>query len=171
MQRLPDWGKADKPSCPPSCFAVTSWSIWDQFCEIRPVAEHLPDCCQQLHWGTVNPPRRSATLVSMSGHPATAQTPMDETFATINPQAVAAGSIAQTHRATLVDGREVAVKCSALELMPLLPRISPWSGVWRIVARTELGQNEITLCGGICHGAKSWTDFARSQFHRPATAI
>lgn len=36
--------------------------------------------------------------------------PLEETFTIIHPQAVAAGSIAQTHRAMLVDGREVALK-------------------------------------------------------------
>ncbi|EKQ69205.1 putative unusual protein kinase [Leptolyngbyaceae cyanobacterium JSC-12] len=36
--------------------------------------------------------------------------PIEDVFATINPQPVAAGSIAQTHRATLKDGREVALK-------------------------------------------------------------
>lgn len=36
--------------------------------------------------------------------------PLEEVFTTINPQPVAAGSIAQTHRATLKDGREAALK-------------------------------------------------------------
>ncbi len=36
--------------------------------------------------------------------------PLEEAFTTINHQPVAAGSIAQTHRATLADGREVALK-------------------------------------------------------------
>ena len=36
--------------------------------------------------------------------------PLDQVFRTINPQPVAAGSIAQTHRATLQDGREAALK-------------------------------------------------------------
>lgn len=38
------------------------------------------------------------------------RTPLEEAFKIINPQPVAAGSIAQTHRATLADGREVALK-------------------------------------------------------------
>jgi len=36
--------------------------------------------------------------------------PFEEVFESINPQPVAAGSIAQTHRATLKDGREAALK-------------------------------------------------------------
>ena len=38
------------------------------------------------------------------------QEPLEKVFAKINFEAVAAGSIAQTHRATLADGREVALK-------------------------------------------------------------
>ncbi|MBD2312972.1 AarF/ABC1/UbiB kinase family protein [Desertifilum sp. FACHB-1129] len=36
--------------------------------------------------------------------------PLEEIFAELNPQPVAAGSIAQTHKATLADGRKVAIK-------------------------------------------------------------
>ena len=36
--------------------------------------------------------------------------PLEQAFATIDPRPVAAGSIAQTHRGTLLDGREVALK-------------------------------------------------------------
>jgi ubiquinone biosynthesis protein len=38
------------------------------------------------------------------------QRPLDDVFVTVNPEPVAAGSIAQTHRATLKNGREVALK-------------------------------------------------------------
>jgi predicted unusual protein kinase regulating ubiquinone biosynthesis (AarF/ABC1/UbiB family) len=40
--------------------------------------------------------------------------PLTDTFAVIDPIPVAAGSIAQTHRATLRDGREVALKVHRL---------------------------------------------------------
>lgn len=36
--------------------------------------------------------------------------PIEDIFFSINPQAIAAGSIAQTHKATLKDGREIALK-------------------------------------------------------------
>ena len=38
------------------------------------------------------------------------QANISEVFTTIDPQPIAAGSIAQIHRATLMDGREVALK-------------------------------------------------------------
>ena len=70
------------------------------------------------------------------------QRPMDEIFATINPQAVAAGSIAQTHRATLVDGREVALKVQRPGIDTTVGQdIALIRGVAALVARTEFGQS------------------------------
>ena len=67
---------------------------------------------------------------------------MEEIFATINPQAVAAGSIAQTHRATLVDGREVALKVQRPGIdTTVVQDIALIRGVAALVARTEFGQS------------------------------
>ena len=67
--------------------------------------------------------------------------PLQETFSTINTQAVAAGSIAQTHRATLVDGREVALKVQRPGIDITVPQdIALIRGVADLVARTEFGQ-------------------------------
>ena len=68
--------------------------------------------------------------------------PMAETFAKINPQPVAAGSIAQTHRATLLDGREVALKVQRPGIdITVAQDIALIRGVADLVARTEFGQN------------------------------
>lgn len=67
---------------------------------------------------------------------------LDETFSAINPIPVAAGSIAQTHRATLVDGREVAVKVQRPGIDATVAQdISLIRGVADLVARTEFGQS------------------------------
>lgn len=67
---------------------------------------------------------------------------IDETFAKINSQPVAAGSIAQTHRATLVDGREVALKVQRPGIDAIVAQdIALIRGVADLVARTEFGQN------------------------------
>lgn len=68
--------------------------------------------------------------------------PLDETFAAIDPVPVAAGSIAQTHHATLVDGREVAVKVQRPGIDATVAQdISLIRGVADLVARTEFGQS------------------------------
>ncbi len=67
--------------------------------------------------------------------------PLEETFATVNVIPVAAGSIAQTHRATLADGREVALKVQRPGIDATVPQdISLIRGVADLVARTEFGQ-------------------------------
>jgi ubiquinone biosynthesis protein len=67
--------------------------------------------------------------------------PLMDVFAVINPMPVAAGSIAQTHKATLIDGREVALKVQrpGLELV-VEQDISLIRLVANLVAQTEFGQ-------------------------------
>ncbi|NJR51876.1 MAG: AarF/ABC1/UbiB kinase family protein [Leptolyngbyaceae cyanobacterium CSU_1_3] len=69
------------------------------------------------------------------------RSPLEETFAAINYQPVAAGSIAQTHRATLKDGREVALKVQRPGLEVVIEQdIALIRLVARLVAQTDFGQ-------------------------------
>ncbi|BAZ66306.1 MAG: AarF/ABC1/UbiB kinase family protein [Pelatocladus maniniholoensis HA4357-MV3] len=68
--------------------------------------------------------------------------PLEETFISINPIAVAAGSIAQTHQAILKDGREVALKVQRPGIDITVARdIALIQGIADLVARTEFGQS------------------------------
>ncbi|BAZ28452.1 hypothetical protein NIES4074_08850 [Cylindrospermum sp. NIES-4074] len=68
--------------------------------------------------------------------------PLEETFRTVNHIPVAAGSIAQTHRATLVDGREVALKVQRPGIdVTIAQDIALIQGIADLVARTEFGHN------------------------------
>lgn len=67
--------------------------------------------------------------------------PLGEIFTTVNHVPVAAGSIAQTHRATLVDGREVALKVQRPGIdLTVTQDIALIQGIADLVARTEFGQ-------------------------------
>ncbi|MCL1466256.1 ABC1 kinase family protein [Argonema galeatum] len=67
--------------------------------------------------------------------------PLEEIFASINPRPVAAGSIAQTHKATLADGREVALKVQRPGIDIIVDQdISLIRGVADLAARTDFGQ-------------------------------
>lgn len=67
--------------------------------------------------------------------------PLEETFAAIQFQPVAAGSIAQTHRATLRDGREVALKIQRPGLSAVIEQdITLIRFIARLVAQTDFGQ-------------------------------
>lgn len=68
--------------------------------------------------------------------------PLETVFATINPIPVAAGSIAQTHRATLQDGREVALKVQRPDLGVVIEQdIALIQLVAGLVAQTEFGKS------------------------------
>ncbi|MBE9190380.1 AarF/ABC1/UbiB kinase family protein [Gloeocapsopsis crepidinum LEGE 06123] len=66
---------------------------------------------------------------------------LESTFTTIDPRPVAAGSIAQTHKAILIDGREVAIKVQRPGIDAIVAQdISLIRGVADLVSRTEFGQ-------------------------------
>lgn len=68
--------------------------------------------------------------------------PLEETFAKIDPRAVAAGSIAQTHRATLKNGQEVALKVQRPGIDKVVPQdIAIIKGLADLVSRTDFGQD------------------------------
>jgi predicted unusual protein kinase regulating ubiquinone biosynthesis (AarF/ABC1/UbiB family) len=68
--------------------------------------------------------------------------PLEETFAAINPQAVAAGSIAQTHRATLKNGQEVALKVQRPGIDLIVAQdIALIGSLAELASRTNLGQD------------------------------
>ncbi|HEY9667995.1 MAG TPA: AarF/ABC1/UbiB kinase family protein [Coleofasciculaceae cyanobacterium] len=69
------------------------------------------------------------------------QQPIEAIFAIIHHQPVAAGSIAQTHRATLLDGREVAVKIQRPGIDRVVEQdIRLLRGLARLVNRTQVGR-------------------------------
>jgi ubiquinone biosynthesis protein len=67
--------------------------------------------------------------------------PLEDTFAKINPQAVAAGSIAQTHRATLKNGLEVALKVQRPGIdITIEQDIAVFTSLAELVRFTEFGE-------------------------------
>lgn len=66
---------------------------------------------------------------------------LEDTFSTINPQPVAAGSIAQTHRATMKDGREVALKVQRPGLAAIIEQdIKLIRLLASLVVQTDIGK-------------------------------
>lgn len=115
MRRLLTGGKADEPQCPTP--AVLKNILVDlgpvyiklgqllstrpDFLNIKYIEElsTLQDEVPPVDWFEVELVIRQQLQANIS-----------EVFTTIAPQPIAAGSIAQIHRATLMDGREVALK-------------------------------------------------------------
>ena len=90
--------------------------------------------------------------------------PLEETFAKINSQAVAAGSIAQTHRATLKDGREVALKVQRPGIDVTIEQdIAVLRGLAELVALTDFGQqyDAIALAEEFATALRAELDFTQ----------
>ncbi|EAW38297.1 AarF/ABC1/UbiB kinase family protein [Lyngbya sp. PCC 8106] len=70
------------------------------------------------------------------------QQPVEDVFAEINTQAVAAGSIAQTYRATLYSGQEVALKVQRPGIDRIIEKdIGILKGLGELVALTDFGED------------------------------
>ncbi len=68
--------------------------------------------------------------------------PLEEVFAAVNPQAVAAGSIAQTHRATLKNGQDVALKVQRPGIEFIVAQdIALIRSLAELVSRTAFGED------------------------------
>jgi ubiquinone biosynthesis protein len=68
--------------------------------------------------------------------------PFEEIFARVEPIAIAAGSIGQVHRATLNDGREVALKVQRPGIEPVVARdIALIKSLAELVSITEFGKD------------------------------
>lgn len=68
--------------------------------------------------------------------------PLEEVFARVNPNAIAAGSMAQVHRAQLKDGRDVALKVQRPGIESIVARdIALIKGLAELVSITEFGKD------------------------------
>ncbi|HEY9644840.1 MAG TPA: AarF/ABC1/UbiB kinase family protein [Chroococcidiopsis sp.] len=90
--------------------------------------------------------------------------PLNELFTTINPQPVAAGSIAQIHRATLTTGQEVALKVQRPGLESVVEQdIKLIQLVAGLVAQTDFGQyyDTVALADEFAQSLRAELDFTQ----------
>lgn len=88
--------------------------------------------------------------------------PIEEIFSSINYKPVAAGSIAQTHRAVLKDGRAVALKVQRPGLTSVVDQdIALIRLIARLVAQTEFGQyyDIVSIAEEFAEALKNELDF------------
>lgn len=88
--------------------------------------------------------------------------PLDRVFININPEPIAAGSIAQIHRGILIDGREVAIKVQRPGIEPIVDRdIALFKAIAELVSLTDFGQNYdiIALAEEFTNAVKAELDF------------
>lgn len=88
--------------------------------------------------------------------------PLEEIFMTFNTTPVAAGSIAQTYRATLADGREVAVKVQRPGIEDVVEQdIALLTGLAELVSITDIGESYdlVTLAEEFAGALRAELDF------------
>jgi ubiquinone biosynthesis protein len=92
------------------------------------------------------------------------QQPLEKVFAQVQPIAIAAGSIAQVHRATLVNGQEVALKVQRPGIEDVVEQdIQLIQFLAGLASKTELGQEYAiqTLAIEFCDALKDELNFKR----------
>jgi predicted unusual protein kinase regulating ubiquinone biosynthesis (AarF/ABC1/UbiB family) len=147
MRRLLTGGKADEPQLPtPAVLKNILVDLGPVYVKLGQLLSTRPDLLSAAYIEELStlqnevPPVPWAEIEIVIRQQL--KRPLEETFKHINNVPVAAGSIAQTHRATLIDGREVALKVQRPGIdITIVQDIALIQGIADLVARTDFGQN------------------------------
>ncbi|MUG95939.1 AarF/ABC1/UbiB kinase family protein [Scytonema sp. UIC 10036] len=146
MRRLITLGKADEPQLPtPAVLKNILVDLGPVYVKLGQLMSTRPDLLSEPYIEELStlqdevPPVPWADVEVLIRQQL--KQPLEETFSTINAIPVAAGSIAQTHRATLANGREVALKVQRPGIDTTVAQdIALIQGIADLVARTDFGQ-------------------------------
>ena len=169
MRRLLTGGKADEPQLPtPAVLRNILVGLGPVYIKLGQLLSTRPDLLPAEYIEELSTLQDDVPPVAWSEVEVVIrqqlERPLEETFSKINFQPVAAGSIAQTHRATLADGQEVALKVQRPGIDATVAQdISLIQGVADLVSRTEFGQNyEIkSIADEFCKALEAELDFTR----------
>ena len=169
MRRLLTGGKADEPQLPtPAVLRNILVGLGPVYIKLGQLLSTRPDLLPAEYIEELSTLQDDVPPVAWSEVEVVIrqqlERPLEETFSKINFQPVAAGSIAQTHRATLADGQEVALKVQRPGIDATVAQdISLIQGIADLVARTEFGQNyEIkSIADEFCKALEAELDFTR----------
>ena len=146
MRRLLTGGKADEPQLPPPAVLKNILvALGPVYVKLGQLLSTRPDLLSAAYIEELSTLQDEVPPVPWSEIEILIRQqlkrPLEETFTTLNPIPVAAGSIAQTHRATLADGREAALKVQRPGIdLTVAQDIALIQGIADLVARTEFGQ-------------------------------
>ncbi|MDB9343263.1 AarF/ABC1/UbiB kinase family protein [Nodularia spumigena CS-586/05] len=146
MRRLLTGGKADEPQLPtPAVLKNILVDLGPVYVKLGQLLSTRPDLLNAAYIEELSTLQDEVPPVPWSEVEVfirkQLKRPLEETFSVLNPVPVAAGSIAQTHRATLVDGREVALKVQRPGIdLTVAQDIALIQGIADLVARTDFGQ-------------------------------
>lgn len=147
MRRLLTVGKAETPELPTPTvlrnILVDLGPVYVKFGQLLSTRPDIipPDYIEALTALQANVPPVSWTNIEALLREQL-KVPVDQVFSEFNREPVAAGSIAQTYRAKLIDGEEVAVKVQRPGIDKVVEQdIALIKGVAELVARTDFGED------------------------------
>ncbi|MDJ0774731.1 MAG: AarF/ABC1/UbiB kinase family protein [Mastigocoleus sp. MO_167.B18] len=169
MRRLLTGGKADRPQLPtPAVLKNILVDLGPVYIKLGQLLSTRPDLLSGAYIDELSTLQDEVPPVPWSEVEIIIRKqlnkPLSEIFTTINPVPVAAGSIAQTHRATLANGREVALKVQRPGIDVTVSRdIALIEGIADLVSRTDFGQiYEIkAIADEFCKALEDELDFTR----------
>ncbi|MGG6294352.1 ABC1 kinase family protein [Leptolyngbya sp. AN02str] len=169
MRRLLTGGKTDEPALPtPAVLRNILVDLGPVFVKLGQLLSTRPDLLPPEYIATLStlqaevPPVDWGEIESMLRQQL--PLPLNDVFAHIDPKPVAAGSIAQTHRATLKDGREVALKVQRPGLDSIVERdISLIRVIANLVAQTDFGKvyDVVTLADEFIQALRAELQFTK----------
>lgn len=173
MRRLLSFGKAGEPQLPPPMvlrnILVDLGPVYvklGQLLSTRP--DLLPrDYIEALSTLQANVPPVPWSAVEMLLRQQLRQ-PLEQVFSSIETESVAAGSIAQTHRARLTSGEWVALKIQRPGLEAVVERDTRLiRSIAELVAQTEFGKlaDVVSLADEFCRAIQAELDFTQEAHH------
>ncbi len=147
MRRLLTVGKADSPELPPpKVLRNILVDLGPVYVKFGQLLSTRPDIIPPAYIEALTALQANVPPVAWSEIKTLLQeqlnAPVEEVFSQFNQEPVAAGSIAQTHRATLRNGQEVAVKVQRPGIDKVVEQdIALIKGIAELVARTDFGED------------------------------
>lgn len=169
MRRLLTVGKADSPELPPPTvlrnILIDLGPVYVKFGQLLSTRPDIipPAYIEALTALQANvPPVSWSQIESLLGEQLNAN--VNDVFSEFNQEPVAAGSIAQTHKATLINGQEVAVKVQRPGIEKVVEQdISLIKGIAELVARTDFGEDYdvVALAEEFTNALRAELDFTK----------
>ncbi|MFB6274741.1 MAG: ABC1 kinase family protein [Halothece sp.] len=169
MRRLLTVGKAESPELPTPTvlrnILVDLGPVYVKFGQLLSTRPDIipPDYIEALTALQANVPAVSWTNIETVLREQL-NAPVEEVFSEFNQEPVAAGSIAQTHRATLANGQEVAVKVQRPGIDSVVEQdISLIKGIAELVSRTDFGEDYdvVALAEEFTNALRAELDFTK----------
>lgn len=146
MRRLLSGGKADEPDIPPpEVLRNILTELGPVYIKLGQLLSTRPDLLPPSYIEALSSLQSTVPPVSAGEMKAFIQqhlpTSVDEIFSELDYSAIAAGSIAQTHKAVLKDGRQVAIKAQRPGIERLVERdMGIIRDIARLISGTQFGQ-------------------------------